>query len=80
MRSPRRKGSNNNDDISGYQHCCCRHQYFQHIGGGYIIIHAIAFYKGFLAHDSKVVSSGSSIGDIRESVDTLGTELIKLVN
>jgi hypothetical protein len=45
------------------------------LGEGSYIIHSIAFYKGFLAHDSKVVSSGSSIGDIRQSVDTLRTEL-----
>jgi hypothetical protein len=44
---------------------------------GTYIIHAIAFYKGFRAHDSKVVSSGTSIGDIRQSVDTLRAELDK---
>lgn len=42
---------------------------------GTYIVHSIAFYKGFRAHDSKVVSSGSSIGDIQNSVDTLRTEL-----
>ena len=42
---------------------------------GSYIIHAISFYRGFLAHDSKVVSSGSSIGEIQESVDTLKQEL-----
>ena len=42
---------------------------------GSYIIHAIAFYRGFLAHDSKVISSGSSIGEIQESVDTLKLEL-----
>ena len=42
---------------------------------GTYIIHSIAFYKGFRAHDSKVVSSGSSIGDIQNSVDTLKAEL-----
>lgn len=44
---------------------------------GTYIIHAVAFYKGFRAHDSKVVSSGTSIGDIRQSIDTLGAELDK---
>lgn len=44
---------------------------------GTYIIHAIAFYKGFLAHDSKVVSSGSSFGDIQQSVDQLKVELAK---
>lgn len=44
---------------------------------GTYIIHAIAFYKGFLSHDSKVVSSGSSIGDIQDSVNSLKTELDK---
>jgi hypothetical protein len=47
------------------------------LGEGSYIIHSIAYYKGFLAHDSKVVSSGSSIGDIRQSVDTLSGELDK---
>lgn len=42
---------------------------------GSYIIHAIAFYSGFLAHDSKVISSGSSIGEVQESVDTLKQEL-----
>lgn len=45
------------------------------LGEGSYIIHSIAFYNGFLAHDSKVVSSGSSIGDIQQSVDTLKLEL-----
>lgn len=45
------------------------------LGQGSYIIHSIAFYKGFLAHDSKVVSSGASIGDINQSVGTLRTEL-----
>jgi hypothetical protein len=45
------------------------------LGEGSYIIHAIAFYKGFLAHDSKVVSSGASIGDINQSVGTLRAEL-----
>ncbi|AIF82783.1 hypothetical protein NTE_00703 [Candidatus Nitrososphaera evergladensis SR1] len=42
---------------------------------GSYIIHAIAFHRGFLAHDSKVVSSGSSIGEIQESVNSLKAEL-----
>jgi hypothetical protein len=45
------------------------------LGEGSYIIHAIAFYQGFLAHDSKVVSSGASIGDINQSVGTLRAEL-----
>jgi hypothetical protein len=44
---------------------------------GTYIIHAIAFYRGFLTHDSKVVSSGSSIGEIQESVNSLKAELDK---
>lgn len=44
---------------------------------GTYIIHSIVFYKGFLAHDSKVVSSGSSFGDIQYAVDNLKTELNK---
>lgn len=47
------------------------------LGQGSYIIHAIAFYRGLLAHDSKVVSSGASIGDINQSVGTLRTELDK---
>ncbi len=39
------------------------------------IIHAIAFYRGFLAHDSKVVISGTSIGDIQQQVTALRQEL-----
>ena len=42
---------------------------------GTYIIHAIAFYRGFLAHDSKVVSSGSSFSDIQQSVDSLRQEI-----
>ena len=42
---------------------------------GSYIIHAIAFNKGFLAHDSKVVSSGSSIGEIQDTVNTLKDQL-----
>lgn len=44
---------------------------------GTYIIHAIAFYRGFLTHDSKVVSSGSSIGEVQDSVNRLKTELDK---
>jgi outer membrane murein-binding lipoprotein Lpp len=44
---------------------------------GTYIIHAIAFHRGFLSHDSKVVSSGSSIGEIQESVNSLKAELDK---
>jgi hypothetical protein len=47
------------------------------LGEGSYIIHSIAFYKGFLAHDSKVVSSGSSFNDIQQSVNSLRTELDK---
>lgn len=47
------------------------------LGEGSYIIHSIAFYKGFLAHDSKVVSSGSSFSDIQQSVTSLRTELDK---
>ena len=40
------------------------------------IIHAIAFYKGFLSHDSRVVTvTGSSIGTIQETVDELDMRL-----
>lgn len=43
---------------------------------GTYIIHAIAFYKGYLAHDSKVITvSNSSIGSIQQSVDQLNTKL-----
>lgn len=41
------------------------------------IIHAIAFNRGFLAHDSKVVSSGSSIEEVQETVKALQTELTR---
>lgn len=44
---------------------------------GSYIIHAIAFNRGFLAHDSKVISSGSSIEEIQETVDKLQTELAR---
>lgn len=40
------------------------------------IIHAVAFYKGFLSHDSRVVTvTGSSIGTIQDSVNDLDTQL-----
>ena len=40
------------------------------------IIHAIAFYKGFLSHDSRVVTvTGSSLGTIQETVDELSMRL-----
>lgn len=42
---------------------------------GSYIIHAVAFHRGFLAHDSKVVSSGSSIGQVQESINTLKVDL-----
>lgn len=42
---------------------------------GSYIIHAVAFHRGYLAHDSKVVSSGSSIGQVQESINTLKVEL-----
>lgn len=44
---------------------------------GSYIIHAIAFNRGFLAHDSKVVSSGSSIEEIQETVKNLQEELAR---
>jgi hypothetical protein len=46
---------------------------------GPYIIHAAAFYKGFLSHDSRVVtSSASSISTLQESVNQLNTELERL--
>jgi hypothetical protein len=39
------------------------------------IIHAIAFHRGFLAHDSKVVTSGGSIVEIQQSVNSLKVDL-----
>lgn len=44
---------------------------------GSYIIHAIAYNRGFLAHDSKVVSSGSSIEEIQETVKNLQDELAR---
>jgi hypothetical protein len=43
---------------------------------GTYIIHAIAFHRGLLAHDSKVITaSSSSIGTIQEAVNLLNTKL-----
>lgn len=42
---------------------------------GSYIIHAVAFYRGFLAHDSKVVASGASIEDVQQSINVLKAEL-----
>ncbi|GEM_PF-1972379 len=43
---------------------------------GTYIIHAIAFYQGFLAHDTEVVTaSSSSIGTVQESVNLLNARL-----
>jgi hypothetical protein len=43
---------------------------------GTYIIHAIGFYRGFEAHDSRVIpASSSSIQSIQESVDDLNQEL-----
>jgi len=43
---------------------------------GTYIVHAAAFHRGFLSHDSKVVTvSGSSLGTIQDTVDKLGREL-----
>ncbi|NOJ28241.1 MAG: hypothetical protein DA330_09555 [Nitrososphaera sp.] len=42
---------------------------------GAFVIHAVAFYQGFLANDSKVISSGSSIEDIQTSIDQLSEKL-----
>jgi hypothetical protein len=40
------------------------------------IIHAVAFYRGFLSHDSRVIAAtGSSIGTVQESVDRLNEGL-----
>lgn len=49
------------------------------VNEGAYIIHAAAFYKGFLSHDSRVVTaSASSIGTLQQSVDQLSTELDRL--
>lgn len=46
---------------------------------GAYIIHAAAFYKGFLSHDSRVLTvSASSIGTIQDSVDELSQEISHL--
>lgn len=43
---------------------------------GSYIIHSIAFHKGFLSHDSRVVlASGASIGSVQESVNRLNERL-----
>ena len=43
---------------------------------GAYIIHAAAFYKGYLSHDSRVLTvSVSSIGTVQESVDVLSQEI-----
>jgi hypothetical protein len=43
---------------------------------GAYIVHAVAFNKGFLSHDSKVISvSKSTTGTIQETVDQLGRNL-----
>jgi hypothetical protein len=40
------------------------------------VIHAVAFYRGFLSHDSRVIAaSASSIGTVQESVDQLNAGL-----
>jgi hypothetical protein len=46
---------------------------------GAYIIHAAAFHKGFLSHDSRVVTASlSSIGTIQESVNRLNQEISQL--
>jgi hypothetical protein len=42
---------------------------------GSYIIHAAAFHRGYLAHDTRVVSSGSSISEIQETVNALRQDL-----
>jgi len=43
---------------------------------GTYIVHAVAFNKGFLSHDSKVITiSDSSLGTIQDTVDNLGKAL-----
>lgn len=42
---------------------------------GSYIIHASAFHRGYLAHDTKVVASGPSISGIQESVNALRQDL-----
>jgi hypothetical protein len=44
------------------------------------IIHAAAFYKGFLSHDSRVIRAGATTGTIQESVDKLNQEISQLQN
>ena len=43
---------------------------------GTYIIHSVAFYKGFLSHDSKVIAvSASSISTVQDTVDDLSRKL-----
>jgi hypothetical protein len=43
---------------------------------GTYIVHSVAFYKGFLSHDSKVITvSASSISTVQDTVDDLGRKL-----
>jgi ABC-type transporter Mla subunit MlaD len=43
---------------------------------GTYIIHSVAFYKGFLSHDSKVITvSASSISTVQDTVDDLSKKL-----
>ncbi|WP_415280723.1 hypothetical protein [Candidatus Nitrososphaera sp. FF02] len=42
---------------------------------GSYIIHAATFHRGYLAHDTRVISSGSSISEIQETVNALRQNL-----
>ncbi len=42
---------------------------------GSYVIHAAAFHRGYLAHDTRVISSGSSISEIQETVNALRQDL-----
>ncbi|WP_415280727.1 hypothetical protein [Candidatus Nitrososphaera sp. FF02] len=42
---------------------------------GSYIIHASAFHRGYLAHDTRVVASGPSISGVQETVDALRRDL-----
>ena len=42
---------------------------------GSYVIHATAFHRGYLAHDTRVVSSGSSISEIQDTVNALQQNL-----
>jgi hypothetical protein len=42
---------------------------------GSYVIHAAAFHRGYLAHDTRVVASGSSISEIQDTVNTLRKDL-----